>query len=128
VAARQAGRPQLDEGYARLAQDKDGDLALDYLTDILSPDDSGFDLQQFNSVKHRLATGDRDRLFKLVVRWLLTGNHKLCAAVFSPLCVFGVAFLYQHPVVLFRQTFESIHRCAVVEGKAPLTCPVQPFT
>jgi len=71
---------ELDHALYTLLELPDGDLVLDYLSDILSPDDSGFGLKQFDSVKHQLATGDRDRLFKLVVRWLLTGNHKLCAA------------------------------------------------
>jgi hypothetical protein len=71
----------LDNALSTLLKLPDGDLALDFLTDILSPDDSGFDLEQFKNVQHQMATGDRDRLFKLVVRWLLTGNHKLCAAV-----------------------------------------------
>ncbi len=72
---------ELDNALSTLLNLPDGDIALDYLTDILSSDDSGFDLEQFTNVKHQLATGDRDRLFKLVIRWFLTGNHRLCAAV-----------------------------------------------
>jgi hypothetical protein len=72
---------QLDNALCTLLKLPDGDLALDFLTDILSLDDGGFDLKQFKSTQHELATGDRDRLFKLVVRWLLSANHKLCAGV-----------------------------------------------
>jgi hypothetical protein len=71
----------LDYALSTLLQLPDGDLALDYLTDILSQDDSGFDIKQFTTAKHQLGTGDRDRIFKLVVRWFLSGNHKLSAAV-----------------------------------------------
>ena len=69
---------ELDNALSTLLKLPDCDLALDFLTDILSPDNSGFVLEQFENVKYQIATGDRDRLFKLVVRWPLTGNHKLC--------------------------------------------------
>jgi hypothetical protein len=72
---------ELDNALNTLLETPAGDFALDFLTDILSLDGSGFNLKQFKSVKHHLATGDRERLFKLLVRWLLTGNQQLCSSL-----------------------------------------------
>jgi hypothetical protein len=69
----------LDDALDALLKTPNGDLALDFVTDILAQD-NGFDLKPFGSVKHNLSGGDRDRLFKLVVRWLISGNSNLCAA------------------------------------------------
>jgi hypothetical protein len=66
----------LDVALKTMLETPNGDLALDFLTDILAPD-NGFDLDQFKSVKQDLAGGDRDRLFKLLVRWLISGNSNL---------------------------------------------------
>jgi hypothetical protein len=66
----------LDGALTTLLATPNGDLALDFLTDILAPE-NGFDLNQFNSLKHTLASGDRGRLFKLLVRWLISGNFNL---------------------------------------------------
>ncbi len=70
----------LDMALKTLMEATAGDLAQDFLTDILAADRSGFELEQFKSVKHDLARSDRDRLFKLLVRWLISGNPKLGAA------------------------------------------------
>jgi hypothetical protein len=66
----------VDVALKAILETPNGDLALDFLTDILAPD-NGFDLDQFKTVKHDLAGGDRDRLFKLLVRWLISGNSNL---------------------------------------------------
>ena len=70
----------LDIALNTLLMTPNGDLALDLLTDVLSRGDGSFGLEQFESIKHELATGDRDRLFRLLVRWLLTGNAQLCSS------------------------------------------------
>ncbi len=56
-------------------------MAIDFLTKILSLNETAFDVGKFQAVKHKLANGDHTELFKLVVRWLLTGNHRLCESV-----------------------------------------------
>jgi hypothetical protein len=66
----------LDFALKAILSTPNGDLALNFLTDMLAPD-KGFDLKQFKSLKHDLSGGDRDRLFKLVVRWLISGNSNL---------------------------------------------------
>ena len=66
----------LDIALKTILDTPNGDLALDFLTDILAAD-NGFDLDQFKTVKHELAGGDRDRLFRLLVRWLISGNSNL---------------------------------------------------
>jgi hypothetical protein len=68
---------KLDIALHTLLMTLNADLALDFLTDTLSPDGSGFELDQFKTAKHDLATGDRERLFKLLVRWLISGNSNL---------------------------------------------------
>ena len=62
-------------------------LALDFLTDILAIENSGFSLDEFKSLAHTLAQKDRDRQFRLVVHWLLSGNSDLgrsVAGLFTP--------------------------------------------
>lgn len=66
----------LDVALNTILGTPNNDLALDFLTDVLAPDNR-FDLAQFKSVKHALAGGDRDRLFRLLVRWLISGNTNL---------------------------------------------------
>lgn len=70
----------LDVALSTLLSGPHADLALDYLTDVMSAG-AGFSLEQFKSLAHGLATGDKDRLFTLVVRWLLTGKSELGANV-----------------------------------------------
>jgi hypothetical protein len=71
----------LDLTLKAAIQGPNADLAFDYLTDVLGREDGGFALDQFKSFTHAVATGDRDRQFRLVVRWLLTGNSDLGRAV-----------------------------------------------
>jgi hypothetical protein len=66
----------LDNALNSLLKTPNGDLALNFVTNILA-EDPNFDLKQFESVKHSLSGDDRDRLFKLVVRWLISGNSNL---------------------------------------------------
>ena len=66
----------LDVALTTMLTTPNSDLALDFLTDILAPE-NGFDLNQFKSSKHALASSDRGRLFKLLVRWLISGNSNL---------------------------------------------------
>jgi hypothetical protein len=75
----------LDDALKAILETPNGDLALDFLTDILAPD-NGFDLKQFESVKHDLTAGDRDRLFRLLVRWLnqrQLQSRRVCPADFD---------------------------------------------
>jgi hypothetical protein len=51
-------------------------LALDYLTEKLR--NGTLTVEHFDSVAHELQQGDSDRLYKLVVRWLLSGSIVLC--------------------------------------------------
>ena len=71
----------LDLALKTMLDGAHADLALDFFTDVMAANDGGFSLDQFKSLVHELATGDRDRLFRLVVRWLLSGNPKLGRSV-----------------------------------------------
>lgn len=66
----------LDVALKAVLGTPNGDLALDFVTDIFGAN-IGFELNQFKSLKHELASGDSDRLFNLLVRWLLSGNSNL---------------------------------------------------
>jgi hypothetical protein len=68
---------ELDMALARLLSGPDADLAVGFISELLAPEDSRFDLDQFESFKHELTTGARDRLFALLVRWLLSGSLSL---------------------------------------------------
>ncbi|MDB5620248.1 hypothetical protein [Tardiphaga sp.] len=70
---------EVDQALKTLLETPNGDLALHFLCEILARDD-GFELKQFKSVRHDLASGDRDRLFRLLVRWLSTDNSNLGVA------------------------------------------------
>jgi len=50
-------------------------LVLDYLTDRLHKSD--LTISNFESTAHALASGDRQRLYDIVVRWLLSGHIPL---------------------------------------------------
>jgi hypothetical protein len=67
----------LDLALKTMLKGSHADLALDFVTDVLAVNDGSFSLEQLKSLAHDLATGDRDRLFRLIVRWLLSGNSDL---------------------------------------------------
>lgn len=67
----------LDMAMTSLLATPHGDLVMDFLTDLLAPHDTRFDLDQFGSIKHELITGRRERLFQLLVRWLLSCSSSL---------------------------------------------------
>ncbi len=54
-------------------------LALDFLTTKLR--DEKLAIENFSSVRHELASGDRQRLYEVVVRWFLSGSLTLCKNV-----------------------------------------------
>src|SRR5205823_1887967 len=72
----------MDYGLAALLDTEHRTLVLDFLETVLSRDDNPIKLDQFTSVKHKLANEDRGKLFVVIVRWLLSGKHGVseCAA------------------------------------------------
>lgn len=54
-------------------------LALDFLTDMLRG--GALSLENFDSIAHDLRRCDPQRLYRLVVHWLLSGSIALCSAV-----------------------------------------------
>src|SRR6201999_2257583 len=69
----------IDVALKSLLETANSDVALDFLTDVLGTD-GGFELSQFETVKHDLTRRNPDRLFKLLVRWLISGNSNLGVA------------------------------------------------
>lgn len=67
---------EIDFGLRQLLGTKDEGLALDYVTTKLQ--DSQLKLENFPTVAHELAEGDAERLFRLIVRWFLSGSLALC--------------------------------------------------
>jgi hypothetical protein len=70
----------LDYGLAALLDTQHRDIVLHFLETVLSRDESSIELSQFKSVKHKMANEDRNKLFVVVTRWLLTGNHRVSEA------------------------------------------------
>ena len=71
----------LDAGLHQLLATVHRDLALDFLTELLAIDDGLLSLQNLKSVMQALASGSRDQLFALAVRWFRTGKKRLCESV-----------------------------------------------
>ena len=67
---------EIDMGLRHVLDTKDELLALDFLTVTLK--DTTLKIGAFESVAHKLASGNEQRLYELVVRWLLSGSLELC--------------------------------------------------
>lgn len=67
---------EVDMALRAVALGSNGDLAIDYLSEVLSFG-TGFQLDNFKSTKHELATGSQERLFRILVRWLMSDNAGL---------------------------------------------------
>lgn len=114
--------------------------ALDYLTETLR--EGTLTIEQFNSTSHKLNTDDPQRVYELVVRWLLSGsivlgnntgrfvmadnervfNASVRSLDLSPgqqlfLCRKAIGFLYIHPVVCCS-VLVSVIRAADEDVKA----------
>lgn len=70
----------VDFSLERVLATPNADLAEDFLGTVLAAE-TGFTLELFPSTRHAIASGDRDRLFRLVVRWLTSDNSYLEGAV-----------------------------------------------
>ncbi|MBR1195695.1 hypothetical protein JQ574_06620 [Bradyrhizobium sp. AUGA SZCCT0158] len=70
---------QIDIALEKILATSNEDLAQDFLTEVIASG-NGVDLEKFPSTKHNIANGDRGRLFKLLVRWLTSGDSNLEAS------------------------------------------------
>lgn len=70
----------LDGALQHMLGTPERDLALDYLTGVLS-DEHGPDLEALDSVSYRLSNEPRTTQFPLAVRWFRTANRRLCEAM-----------------------------------------------
>lgn len=66
----------LDSGLRHLLTTSRGDFALDFLTDLLR--DPALTIENFDSIAHELRSSDPERLYRLIVRWFLSGSITLC--------------------------------------------------
>lgn len=67
---------EIDMGLGQLLGTKDELLVLDFLTAKLR--DPKLKIETFETVAHKLAKGDEQRLYDLIVRWFLSGSIALC--------------------------------------------------
>ena len=69
----------LDIGLRQLLGTPREAFTLDYITDKLR--DGGLTIEAFDSIAHALRQSDPDRLYRLIVRWLLSRSIALCGNV-----------------------------------------------
>jgi hypothetical protein len=67
---------QIDIGLRQLLGTRDEPLVLDFLTAKLQ--DPKLKIDNFPVIAHDLTKGDEERLYKLIVRWFLSGSIALC--------------------------------------------------
>jgi hypothetical protein len=67
---------EIDIGLRQLLGTKDEPLVLDFLTAKLQ--DPKLKIDNFHAIARELAKGDEQRLYKLIVRWFLSGSIVLC--------------------------------------------------
>jgi hypothetical protein len=73
----------LDNALTAVIKSPNSDLATTFVTTLLRSPNSALSLKELKQVRNRLASSDRNRLYQLVSRWLLSGDNRLGDAASS---------------------------------------------